>query len=311
MKYAYTLLLAAAVLMACEERIFPELPSGEAPIVIDAWLYRKPETQTIRISRANRYFDQTRPMGISGAIVRVIDQDDPTNPILFTETDPGVYVWEPAQATDTFGIMGRSYALDIQWNGNTYSSFSTINRVPKVDSLTWRLEPATAFYDASYFGEFWARDFVGEGDAYWIKAWKNGELLTKPSELNIAYDAGFSAGGNADGLIFIQPIRDGMNPFDVDEEDRLIAPYVLGDSAYVEISSITQSALFFLQQVQIQTDRPGGFGELFATPLANVQSNIVSSDPKEKVVGFFCTSGVRGLGRKFTEEAIYEKKPAD
>jgi len=308
MKYAYTLILVAAVLMACEERIYPELPSGEAPIVIDAWLYRKPETQTIRISRTNRYFDQTRPVGISGAIVRVIDQDDTTNPITFIETDPGVYVWEPAHATDTFGIMGRSYALDIQWNGNTYSSFSTINRVPKVDSLTWRLEPATAFFDDAYFGEFWARDYVGSGDAYWIKTWKNGDLLTKPSELTIAYDAGFSAGGNADGLVFIQPIRDGMNPFDLDKNERLISPYALGDSAYVEINSITQTALFFLQQVQIQTDRPGGFGELFATPLANVQSNIISSDPKEKVVGFFCTSAVSGLGRKFTEEAIYEKK---
>jgi len=307
MKYAYTLLLAAFVFIACEDRIYPELPSANAPLVIDAWLYRKAEPQTIRIRRANAYFDQSAPVGVPDAIVRVIDQNDPDNPIVFTETEPGIYVWEPAHATDTFGIMGHSYVLDVQWNGNTYSATSQINRVPKVDSLTWRLEPATAFYDASYFGEFWARDFVGSGDAYWIKTWKNGDLLTKPSELNIVYDAGFSAGGNADGLIFIQPIRDGMNPFDVDDEDRLIAPYVLGDSAYVEINSITQSALFFLQQVQIQTDRPGGFGELFATPLANVQSNIVSSDPKEKVVGFFCTSAVSGMGRKFTEDAIYTK----
>ena len=97
-----------------------------------------------------------------------------------------------------------------------------------------------------------------------------------------------------------------MNPFELDDDDQLIAPYVLGDSAYVEINSITPEAFFFLQQVQIQINRPGGFGELFATPLANVQSNIFSDNPREKVVGFFCTSATSGLGRKFTEDAIFE-----
>jgi hypothetical protein len=308
MKNLFLLLIATLVLMACEDRIFPELPSADAPIVIDAWLYRKPETQTIRISRANTYFDQGKPVGISGAIVQVVDESDPGNPIIFTESAAGIYEWIPSSPTDTFGVMGNSYRLSIQINSETYTSFSAINRVPKVDSITWRLEPATPFSDAAYFGEFWSRDFIGDGDAYWIKSWKNGEQLTKPSELIIAYDAGFSAGGNADGLIFIQPIRDGMNPLDLDEDDRLIPPYELGDSAYVEISSITKEAFFFLQQVQIQTDRPGGFGELFATPLANIQSNITSSNPKEKVVGFFSTSAVRGKGRRFTEEAIFEDK---
>ena len=306
MKNLLILVLSVFILTACEDRIFPELPSADAPIVIDAWLYRKPETQTIRISRANTYFDQGQPVGLTGAVVQVIDESDPGNPIDFIESTAGVYEWIPSSPTDTFGILGNSYQLSIQLNGTTYSSFSTFNRVPKVDSITWRLEPATPFYDASYFGEFWSRDFLGNGDAYWIKTWKNGQLLTKPSELIIAYDAGFSSGGNADGFIFIQPIRDGMNPFDVDEEDRLIAPYVLGDSAYVEINSITQDAFFFLEQVQIQTDRPGGFGELFARPLANIQSNISSSNPQEKVVGFFCTSAVKGLGRRFTEDAIFE-----
>jgi hypothetical protein len=306
MRNLFLLLISALVTMACEDRIFPELPSADAPIVIDAWLYRKPETQTIKITRANTYFDQGQPVGLSGAIVQVINEGDLGSPIDFTESSAGIYEWMPSSPTDTFGIIGNRYQLSIQFNGTTYSSFSTFNRVPKVDSITWRLEPATPFSDAAYFGEFWSRDLVGEGDTYWIKTWKNGELLTKPSELNIAYDAGFSAGGNADGLVFIQPIRDGMNPLDLDDDDQLIPPYILEDSAYVEMNSISLEAHFFLQQVQIQTNRPGGFGELFATPLANVQSNITSSNPREKVVGFFGTSAVSGVGRKFTEDAIFE-----
>jgi hypothetical protein len=302
----FIILLFAVFLFACEETIDADLPQSEAPVVIDAWLYRKPETQVITITRANTYFDTGTPQGISGASVMVSDLSDPENPILFSETAAGRYVWNPRHAEDTFGIQGASYRLDVVIGERRYEAFSQMNRVPEIDSITWRLEPASAFMEESFFGEFWARDLEGEGDQYWIKAWKNGELLSKPSEINIAYDAGFSEDGNADGLIFIQPIRDGINPFDLDEDDMLIPPYELGDSVFVEINSITTEAFFFLEQAQIQTDRPGGFGELFATPLANVESNISSSDPNENVVGFFCTSDVNSLGRKFTEDAIFE-----
>lgn len=306
MKNLIILAISVFILMACEDRIFPELPSANAPIVIDAWLYHTANEQTIKILRSNSYFDDAPYAGISGASVKVTDITDNVTIYDFQESAPGIYTWIGLEKTDSFGIMNHEYRLDITLNDRSYTAYSMIRRVPKIDSITWRLEPANAFIDASYFGEFWSRDPFGPGDAYWIKSWKNGSLLSKPSEINIAYDAGFSSGGNADGLIFIQPIRDGMNPFDFDENGDFQAPYKLGDSAYVEINSITEEAFFFLQQVQIQIDRPGGFGELFATPLANIQSNVLSSDPKEKVVGFFCTSAVSGLGRKFTEDAIFE-----
>ncbi len=307
--------IAFGFVVSCEQIIDPNLKEADAPVVIDAWLYRKAEPQVISIKRANTYFDQDEPQGLSGATVTVTDLDDLTV-IPFVEESPGRYVWNPISETDSFGTMGHRYALNVELNDINFSAFSQLNRVPKIDSITWRLEEGNAFFDDSYFGEFWARDFVGEGDVYWIKSWKNGQYLSKPAELFIAYDAGFSQDGNADGLVFIQPIRDAMNPFDLDEDDRLIPPYELPefpdapdakfDSAYVELNSITPEAFFFLQQVQVQINRPGGFGELFSTPLANIDGNIVSDDPRVSVVGFFCVSGVSGLGRKFTEDAIFE-----
>jgi hypothetical protein len=127
-------------------------------------------------------------------------------------------------------------------------------------------------------------------------------LLSKPSEINIAYDAGFSPGGSFDGITFIPPIRD-INPTDLDEDDQPLAPYEIGDSVYVEIHSITYQSFTFLSQVITQTDRPGGFGELFSTPLANVSTNIttVNSGPL-KAVGFFTVSAVEGLGKKLEQE---------
>ena len=306
MKNILVILSIGLLFASCDDVVDLELQETEAPIVIDAWLYRKAEPQKIRISRASNYFNQDQPQGVTGANVSVIDLDDPTKTILFNEEAAGVYTWMPLNETDSFGDIGHSYALDIELDGEHFYSMSSMNRTPKIDSITWRLEEGNAFFDDSYFGEFWARDFEGEGDVYWIKAWKNGEFLSKPSEIYVAYDAGFSKDGNADGLFFIQPIRDALNPFDLDDDNRLIPPYELGDSAYVELNSITLEAFYFLIQVQEQTNRPGGFAELFATPLANVETNIFSDDSNEKIVGFFCTSGVSGLGRKFTEDAIFE-----
>ncbi|MEQ9468962.1 MAG: DUF4249 domain-containing protein [Ekhidna sp.] len=293
-------------ILACEDDINVELPNAEPVIAFDAWIYRKAEKQTIRITRTNTYFDGTEPEGISGASVAVVDGEGTIFP--FNEESPGVYSWLPANAADSFGTVGQTYFLDVLIDGKQYGSVSKMGRVPEIDSITWRFEEGRFGDDDSYYAEFWARDFEGMGDAYWIKSWKNGVYSNRPTEINISYDGAFSPDGNADGLTFIQPIRDGINPFDLDENDEFIPPFVEPgeDSIYVEINSITPEAWFFWVQVIEQTDRPGGFGELFASSLANVESNIVSEDG-EQVVGFFCVSAVKGLGRRFTEDAIREK----
>lgn len=301
---AFFLALSIGIL-ACEDDITVDLPEAEPVLAFDAWLYQKPEKQTILISRTNTYFDASEPEGISGAAVNVIDGNGTT--FAFNEESAGVYSWLPSSPTDTFGTVGQSYVLDVRIGEERYSAFSQMGRVPEIDSITWRFEEGTFGSDDSYFAEFWSRDFEGEGDAYWIKSWKNGLYLNKPQEINVSFDGAFSPGGNADGLVFIQPIRDGINPFELDEDDTFLPPFEGPgeDSIYVELNSITPEAWFFWNQVIIQTDRAGGFGELFATPLANVESNI-ASESDEQVVGFFCVSAVKGLGRKFTEDAIRE-----
>lgn len=300
-KYLFLLLIIS---FGCDTEINPDLPNVEPLVAVDAWLYRKAEPQTISITVTNTYFDNSAPVGISDATVRVVNIENPSEIYFFTEGSEGIYTWSPASATDTFGIVGESYVLDMVIQEVNYTSFTTLNRVPTIDSLTWRFSEGDAFTPDAYFANFWARDFEGAGDTYWIKSWKNGELLTKPSEINIAFDAAFGDDSGADGLIFIQPIRENINPFDFDDEDMLINPFDLGDSIFVEINSITIEAFYFLAQVQEQTDREGGFSELFAVPLANVQSNIFSENSDEKVVGFFCISATNSMGKVFEEEDI-------
>jgi hypothetical protein len=288
------LLISVVFLSACEDVIDVELPQTEPLIVVDAMINNKPEPQYINVTRTQEYFDATFPPGISDATVQVTDLQ--TEKIyMFEEGDnEGQYIWSPTATDPSFGIIGHSYELRVSVNGIVYESFSQMNRVPQIDSITFRFEKGNSFFPDSYFGQMYATDFEGIGDTYWIKAFKNGQYLNKPNEINIAFDAGFTAGGNIDGTPFIQPIRDGINPFDQDEDDNFLSPYDPGDSVYVEIHSITNETFFFLTEVQIQIDRPGGFAELFATPLSNVPTNIVRKEetPGRDAIGYFNVAAV-------------------
>ena len=78
--------------------------------------------------------------------------------------------------------------------------------------------------------------------------------------------------------------------------------FIKGDSVYAEIHSISNDAYFFLNQVVIETNREGGFGALFATPLANVSTNIVPQNPNNTVVGFFNIASVASAGNRLVAD---------
>ncbi len=294
----FFLLAIQLTFSSCEDEITPTLAEAPAIVVIDAWINDKPEPQVIKVMKTQEYFDNTVPAGVSGATVQVIDEN--LTIYDFVETTAGEYTWTPANG-ETFGEVGLQYGLNVEVDGVMYNSLSQLNAVPPVDSISFTFEEEDGPFPAGYFAEFWSRDLLGEGDTYWIKTFKNGVYQGKPSEINIAFDAGFSNGGSIDNLIFIPPIRFGVNSFEEDEDGNFQAPFLPGDSIYVELHSITNEAFFFLNEVAFQTNRPGGFAELFATPLSNVVTNIISSNENEEVVGFFNVSSVSGNGKKLVE----------
>jgi hypothetical protein len=296
------LFASLVVLLACEDKINPKLESAAPIMAVDAWINNKLETQTIILTTTQGYFDNTLPPVIKGAAVTV--EDDHQTVYLFKEDDkkPGYYTWTPAGGVP-FGTVGYKYKLSIHVNGETFEAATTMGRVPPVDSITFDKTRRISSKDSIVRAEFWATDPVGAGDAYFIRSYKNGVLLNKPSEINIAYDAGFSPGGVTDGVVFITPIRRGINSNDEEDNGNPKSPIAPGDSMNVQIHSISAQAFTYLNQVTVQTDRPGGFQELFARPLANVSTNIsnVKTDGA-KVVGFFNVASVSSGGKRYKKK---------
>ena len=286
------------VLGACEDQINPALEEVDSVLAVDAWITNQPVEQVIRLSSTQPYFD-TAASPVTGASVRVSGSGGDIYTFLEDEREAGAYYWTPPVTGQGFGTVGETYALQIDTDGQSYTSTTQLNPVPPIDSITYELTEANAFFPETYIAQFWATDLPEVGNAYWIRAYRNGALLNRPDEISLAYDAGFTRGGNFNATVFAQPIRNSINPIDGDGDGSFLPSYNRGDSVYVELQSISDAAFDFLTQVAIQTNRPGGFAELFANPIANVSTNITNTDPNgPAVVGFFNVAAVSGLGTR-------------
>lgn len=354
--YLYITILTVG-LISCETIVDVKVNETEPYLVVDAWLTHTADVQTIRLTTTQPYYDNSFAAGIEGAEVVVTDESG--TEYLFESDEEGNYIFTP---TDTFGIVDMTYHLKVTYDGHEYTSSTIIPRGTGIDSINFTYEN-NGIEPEYFYSQFFGRDPEGEGDAYWLKAWKNGQYLNKPSELYYFYDASFSE-GNGDGIPFIFPLRTLANPFEQDMNGNFF-PYfwpadtfpiksnnkvklfdsegtvvdgkieftldenrkdpVSGgltyipldgnpysqqddviikkaDSIFLELHAISTDAWFFLYRLQQETDRPEGFGALFATPPSNLPTNIVCDDPEIPVVGFFNISNVSTLGQKFTPE---------
>jgi hypothetical protein len=294
------LLIISLLAFSCQDVIDYQLPSATPQLTVDAWLTTKAGAQTIRLTLSADYFKNASTPAALGANVQVVDNEGLT--YTFTDADAdGNYVWTP-QSGESFGKLGNTYTLTVTYQGETYQAESEIRRVPAVDSIVYEKRKEFGNPEGIYT-EVYARDFAGSGDCYWLRGFKNGRFLNRVGNLTTAYDAGFSAGGNTDGINFIRPIREGINELLPDANNNTsftTPPFKPNDEVKVELYSITLEAFDFWVQVREQLQNGG----LFAIPLANVNTNLVNqnANSKQKAIGFFCTSAVTSLQGKIEDK---------
>ncbi|MPR37250.1 DUF4249 domain-containing protein [Salmonirosea aquatica] len=279
-----SLFAVSAPLTSCEDAIDINTETGPTELVVDGWITNQPGPQTIKLTLSAAYFNNGPAVPALGAEVSVID--DKGIAYIFTdEKNKGSYKWTPKSDTVALGRIGGRYALQIKHSGEEYTATNEIKRVPKIDSLVYEEEsfpinPPEGPKDG-YLAQFYARDFVGLSDTYWIKPLKSGKLYgTDPEDISLAFDASFSPGSPSDGLVFIKPLRQSINV------NKLFSA---GDTVGVELHSISIETYYFLFQVRQESSNGG----IFAVPPANIPTNISNKNPNgKKALGFFGTSAV-------------------
>jgi len=276
----------------CTDPIVVEIAEVPPQLVVDAWINNEAGPQTIRLTLSQGYFNNTFAPTVSTA--RVIVSDESFDVFEFVHQGDGNYVWTPFSG-ETIGDIGSTFSLGIAWEGNTFTATSTLNPVAQVDSIEVEFREGEFGSPDGHYAQFYSRDLPGPGDTYWIKAFKNGVFLNKPFELNIAWDAGFDGGTNTDGLIFLPPIREAINRVpDPDTDDNSdVPPWMPGDEIRVEIHSITNFAFDFLDIARDQMTN--GSNTIFAIPLANTRTNILTIKGEDEALGFFNISAISSL----------------
>lgn len=296
------LVLVSFSIFSCEDVIDVDLAEGDNQLVVDAWLNNLSETQTITLSRAVPYFDSSNPPAETGATVQVIEDNGTIYDFIDPDND-GTYTWTPAPGAN-FGRISGDYELTITTaEGKEYNAFSSMKRIMPIDSISLEDREEELGNPAGIYAEFFARDVAGEGDAYWIKTFKNGEFLNKPQEMNLAWDGAFTPGSGVDGVIFITPIRQNINRVPDSGDDAIdtddLPPWEIGDSISLEIHSINEDGFMFLEQAFTQMTL--GDAGIFAEPPANVPTNINAlnaTEASDNPIGFFSVSAVATAGRR-------------
>jgi len=296
MKKIFSGILILVVFYSCEDPITVEPELGKTQLSVDAFLNNKNEPQVIYLKETKQFFEEVAQKAFVANSVYVRDNQDSSIYVFESPLNDGVYTWD-----DSVMIFeGRWYELVIETDAFTYTSTSYANPVPKIDSLNWQYVKAGLGQDnGSYAIELVATDLPGQFDYYWIRFLKNGVYDTRLAGLNISVDGTFSETGQGDGKLFIPPISTLTN---YDVEDSV----ALGDEVAYEIWSITPQTSYFWREVTNQAIQGGGIGALFATPTANIRTNIISpsnSKLEEKAVGWFSTSLVSRAS-----QVLYDKE---
>lgn len=276
----FSFLLFVVVLSACEDVVSVDLAASRPQLVIDAFIANTNTPQIIRLTSTAPYFNTATPP-VQGAEI-IVENLTQNRRFVFTDTrQNGEYRWQPT-GNERLGNIGDNFRLTVNYQGNTYTANSPLNRTTTVDSIAYEFRERPNIGDAKegYYAQFYGSDLPGQDDFYWIRAYKNGKLITKPTLINYAFNAvRGGSGAGSDGFIFIPPIRNRIT----DSQD----PYQVGDEVRVEIWSINRPTYLFLEQAENQINNSG----LFARPLENTRTNIISpANASLPALGWFCVS---------------------
>ncbi len=210
---ASLLVLSSAIALfsvSCEDVINVDLNTVEPRIVIEGKVnYSEYLTGTepfsVKISRTGDFYDPSSFPTVSDAIVTISDTTGSS--ITLLETEPGLYLADYSVPLAIYPRLGRTYTLDVEIDGRTYTASSTIRYMTWIDQLYYNYVEAGAFDEEGYkvFCSFTDRE--GYDDFVRMTIEQNGEMVEdyflhdgRWSDGNrVEFDAyGFEAGDTLD-----------------------------------------------------------------------------------------------------------------
>ena len=273
-------ILILAVLASCTDVVDVEVQTGPERLVVEASLDWEKGTngrvQTIRLRKSTPFFDEDNILDVTGASVTVTNDGSGTN-FVFTDQNDGSY-----STTSFQPVLGQSYTLRIEYNGEVYTAQETMTPVTEITDVFQARDEG--FDEELLEVHIVFTDPESEGDNYMFKFQRQGDLLP---DLEVAEDE-FVNGNEIDWWYEIE-----------DEED--IPPFQAGDVVDIEMYGISRA---YYDYIKILADQLGGVGIFETTPVA-VKGNVVNkTSPDNYAFGYFRLTEVDRTSYTFVDDGL-------
>lgn len=263
-KYITSLILLIVTgITSCTDVVDVEVQNGPERLVVEASLdWEKGttgNTQTIRLRKSTQFFDTNSITDVTGASV-VVTNDTSGASFTFTDQNNGEY-----QTTNFQPVLGQSYTLRIEYNGEVYTAQETMTPVTDITNVFQDREDG--FDDEALEVHIVFTDPPGDENQYLFRFQREGDLLP---DLEAAEDE-FVDGNEIDWW------------YEIDDDDDL-EPFAPGDVINIEMFGISRP---YYDYIKILIDQLGGVGLFEAIPVAVRGNCINTTNPENYAFGYF------------------------
>lgn len=263
MSNKYILLpLLLIVLVSCEKAIGVDLETAAPRLVVDAAINWEKGTdgheQHIKLSTSTGYFSAVIPT-VSGAAIVVRNSANTEFP--FTDSGNGDYV-----CTNFEPVIGETYTLTIDLNGQTYTASETLIDVPPIDKIEQKTETG----------------FGSEDDRIDIRT-----FFTDPGNTNDFYMTRCQTNFNAipDYSVTDDEFFQGNQVFDLYLDPELKP----GNFLEIRLYGISEQYFNYMSILTAIVEGAGPFSTAPATLRGNVRH---VGNPNDLVLGYFSLSEI-------------------
>lgn len=276
----YTSIAIISICTACTDVVEVEVQEAPTRLVVEASLDWEKGTsgniQTIRLRTSTPFFDTSTTTDVVGASV-IVTNDTSNEEFIFEDQNNGEYI-----TTSFEPVLGQSYTLVINHDGETYRATETMTPVTEITSVFQ--DRVDGFDDEELEVHVVFTDPIEEGNNYLFRFQRQGDLLP---DLEVAEDE-FVNGNEIDWW------------YEIDEdEDQNFLPFMPGDIVDIEMYGISRE---YYDYIKILISQLGGVGLFEATPVAVRGNCINETNPDNYAFGYFRLTEVDKVSYTFVED---------
>jgi hypothetical protein len=261
--------ILSLLLTSCEETVKLDLGQTPSKITIEGLVTNRWDYQYVKVKRSADFYSDGKTPRVTDANVTVTDNLGNVYTFVHNPRNNSDSVGTYVPQVRFQGVVGRTYTLNVDVDGKTYTAKDQLFRVTTIDSLTYKVNDREA-KDPEVKGRIYnvllfTKEPRNEKNFYYFKFFRN-DSLTYQNDTDIYFSDDEFLGEAIDGV-----------------ESPIF--YSKGDKSRVEMYSTSRVGYVYFNDLSnlLNNDAGGMFGPIPASPRSNLSNG---------ALGFFQVSAV-------------------